>query len=280
MKGLLELCNKYYKTKNLYEVLNVEQKASPEQIRKAFYKLSLVVHPDRVTEEKEIATEKFKILGLVHSILSDPEKRKVYDQTGTLDDEDDEAIFKTDIDWTVYWKSLYKDVTVEDIVNYETNYKGSPEEVNDLKRAYVQGEGDMDLIFELVPFTHPSEEDRYRQIIQNLIEKEEVPSFDKFVHEPQAKRNKRKRKFEKEEKLFEKEKVKEERRKKKSAGDSTQNENSPGNTSLDLVAAIQNRKSSRANMFNGLIANLEAKYGGGGEAGSKKKESRKSGRKK
>lgn len=45
--------------------------------------MSLVVHPDRVTDDdKEVATEKFKILGLVHSILSDVEKRKVYDQTG------------------------------------------------------------------------------------------------------------------------------------------------------------------------------------------------------
>jgi hypothetical protein len=43
---------------------------------------------------------------------------------GTLEDEDDEAIFKSDIDWTMYWKSLYKDVTEEDIINYETKYKG------------------------------------------------------------------------------------------------------------------------------------------------------------
>ncbi|KAI5698148.1 dnaJ homolog subfamily C member 9 [Diaphorina citri] len=272
MKGLLQLCEKYYKTKDLYEVLNVDKTATPEQIRKAFYKLSLVVHPDRVTEEdKEVATEKFKILGLVHSILSDVEKRKVYDQTGTLEDEDDEAIFKSDIDWTMYWKSLYKDVTEEDIINYETKYKGSAEEINDFKRAYVQGEGDMDLIFELVPFTHPSEEDRYRQIIQDLIDKEEVPAFDKFLNEAKSKRNRRKRKFEKEEKLFEKEKAKDERRKKSGV------RNSGADSSMDLIAAIQSKNANRESMFNGLIANLEAKYGG--ESG-KKETRRQSGRKK
>ncbi|KAL1453051.1 hypothetical protein WDU94_007227 [Cyamophila willieti] len=269
MKGLLQLCEKYYKTKDLYEVLKIEKTATPEQIRKAFYKLSLVVHPDRVTEDdKEVATEKFKILGLVHSILSDEEKRKVYDQTGTLDDEDDEAIFKSDIDWTKYWKSLYKDVTEEDIVNYETKYKGSAEEINDLKRAYVQGEGDMDLIFELVPFTHPSEEDRYRAVIQDLIDKEEVPEFDNFVNESQAKRNRRKRKFEKEEIQFEKDKARDERRKKKLAENGT----------MDLVAALQKNNQRRESMFNGLIANLEAKYGA--DDGKTKKTKRTSGRKK
>lgn len=52
-------------------------------VRKAYHKLSLIVHPDRVDENKKLeATEKFKVLGHVHSILSDTEKRKIYDETG------------------------------------------------------------------------------------------------------------------------------------------------------------------------------------------------------
>ena len=52
-------------------------------VKKAYYKQSLQVHPDRVNpEEKENATEKFKTLGQVYSILSDTEKRKLYDETG------------------------------------------------------------------------------------------------------------------------------------------------------------------------------------------------------
>ncbi len=54
-------------------------------VKKAYYKLSLKVHPDRVEEQKkENATEKFQTLGKVYSILSDQEKRKVYDETGIL----------------------------------------------------------------------------------------------------------------------------------------------------------------------------------------------------
>jgi hypothetical protein len=52
-------------------------------VKKAYYKQSLKVHPDRVTDdEKENATEKFQTLGKVYSILSDKEKRKIYDETG------------------------------------------------------------------------------------------------------------------------------------------------------------------------------------------------------
>ena len=52
-------------------------------VKKAYYKLSLEVHPDRVEQdEKKIANEKFKVLGKVYSILSDSEKRSIYDETG------------------------------------------------------------------------------------------------------------------------------------------------------------------------------------------------------
>jgi len=52
-------------------------------VRKAYHKLSLLVHPDRVEEKKKAeATEKFKVLGRIHSILSDNEKRAIYDESG------------------------------------------------------------------------------------------------------------------------------------------------------------------------------------------------------
>lgn len=74
--------------------------------------------------------------------------------------------------------------------------------------------------------------------------------------------------FEKEEKLFEKEKAKEE--KKRSSGKRKADENS----SMDLMAVIQQRNSSRESMFNGLIAGLEAKYGGGGKKEGKRSSGR------
>lgn len=70
--------------------------------------------------EKAEATEKFKVLGKVHAILSDKNKKAVYDESGSID-EDDEV---TERNWEEYWRILFKPITEEDIANYEKNYKG------------------------------------------------------------------------------------------------------------------------------------------------------------
>ena len=45
--------------------------------------MSLLCHPDRVAnDKKEEATKKFQTLSKIHSILTDKEKRAVYDETG------------------------------------------------------------------------------------------------------------------------------------------------------------------------------------------------------
>lgn len=61
---------------------------SAHVVKKAYYGLSLEIHPDRVAEnEKEESTEKFKILTKIHGILVDTEKKKLYDQQGIIDDD-------------------------------------------------------------------------------------------------------------------------------------------------------------------------------------------------
>ena len=52
-------------------------------VRKAYYKLSLKVHPDRVPAGKlEQATRKFQALGKIYEVLSDDERRAIYDEDG------------------------------------------------------------------------------------------------------------------------------------------------------------------------------------------------------
>lgn len=55
-----------------------------------------------------------------------------------------------DRDWTDYWRILFKKVTVDDIIAFEKSYKGSEEESETLRSAYVDCEGDMDKILEKV----------------------------------------------------------------------------------------------------------------------------------
>lgn len=65
-----------------YEVLGVERNASQEDIRKAYRKLARRYHPD--TNKDPGAEERFKRVSEAHDVLSDPEKRKQYDQSGRV----------------------------------------------------------------------------------------------------------------------------------------------------------------------------------------------------
>jgi len=75
---------------------------------------------------------------------------------------------------------------------------GSEEELEDLKRAYMDGKGCMDYILEAVPFTNTGEEDRLRDRLRPLIESEELPHYKQFLNESPKKTAKRHKKYEKE----------------------------------------------------------------------------------
>jgi molecular chaperone DnaJ len=78
------------KTKDYYEILGVKKSASGEDIRKAFRKLARKYHPD-VNPGDKSAEEKFKALSEANDVLSDPKKRKIYDQVGFYSDNIDPA---------------------------------------------------------------------------------------------------------------------------------------------------------------------------------------------
>ncbi len=71
--------------KDYYRSLGVDKNASEDDIKKAFRTLAKKYHPDSTSEDKKVAEEKFKEISEAYEVLSDPEKRRRYDQTGSVD---------------------------------------------------------------------------------------------------------------------------------------------------------------------------------------------------
>ncbi|KPJ08886.1 DnaJ-like subfamily C member 9 [Papilio machaon] len=250
--GLLQLCEQYFSTANLYEVFQIPEKATEKEVKKAYHKLSLKIHPDRVSEDEKLeATEKFKVLGAVHAILSDKEKRAIYDETKCVDEDD----LSFERDWSVYWRGLFKTVTVEDIIAYEKKYIGSQEEKDDLKSAYLNGKGDMDYILDQYQFDRLEHESRIKEILTEMIENEEIPTYKKFTNESNKKRQKRTAKIKKE--------AKEAEELKSELGLGS------GNNSLEEM--IKQRQQSRSIEMDSLIDDIAAKYSGKKTKATKRK---------
>lgn len=69
--------------RDYYEVLGVERDATAEQIKRAFRKKAIKLHPDR--NDAPDANEQFAELNEAYSVLSDEQKRSMYDRYGTVD---------------------------------------------------------------------------------------------------------------------------------------------------------------------------------------------------
>ena len=64
-----------------YEILEITQNADKETIKKAYRKMALKYHPDRNQGDKE-AEDKFKLVNEAYEVLSNDEKRAIYDRYG------------------------------------------------------------------------------------------------------------------------------------------------------------------------------------------------------
>ncbi|GMR37488.1 hypothetical protein PMAYCL1PPCAC_07683, partial [Pristionchus mayeri] len=258
--GLLDDCEAHFGTRNLYEALHVEKSIEDKKLKKAYYSQSLKWHPDRFSAEdsdetrKQLATEKFQILSKAYEILSDKESRAVYDETGSVG-EDDGPMSEEDFERCVkMWRGQFKKVTKEDIDAFFANYTGSEEEKEDVAAAYEKCKGDLDLIVEHVP-SADNDESRLVEIIKQLIKDGELEETKKFKTSSAPKKiAARKRKADEEAK--EAEKMLKKITDKEGEG--------------DLAALILRRQGERANQATSFLAGLEEKYGGGAKKGAKK----------
>ncbi|KAG4915960.1 hypothetical protein JHK82_053595 [Glycine max] len=224
---------------SLYQVLGVERTASQQEIKKAYYKLALRLHPDKNPGDDEEAKEKFQQLQKVISILGDEEKRALYDQTGCVDDADLAGDVVQNLQ--EFFRTMYKKVTEADIEEFEANYRGSDSEKNDLIDLYKKCKGNMNRLFCSMLCSDPKlDSHRFKDILDEAIASGELKAkkayqkWAKEVSEIKPPTNPLRRR-----------------------------EKSNKQSETDLCAIIAQRRNERKGQFDLMFSSLVSKYGGG-----------------
>ncbi|GIL63016.1 hypothetical protein Vafri_17174 [Volvox africanus] len=162
----------------LYEVLGLSKDASQEEIKKAYRQRALQLHPDK-NPGNEDAKAKFQLLQKVYAILGDEEKRKVYDQTGSTDDDD---LAGAGFDSMMAYFRAMCTIKTEDIEDFTARFQGSADERSDLLRYYNQFRGRMEIVFDHLMCSDPVfDSHRLRDILEEAIAAGEVQRFKPYT---------------------------------------------------------------------------------------------------
>jgi len=111
----LEIVKKIKKCKDYYEVLGVTKEATDSEIKKAYKKLALQLHPDK--NHAPGAVEAFKAVGNAVAILTDAEKRKQYDLYGSQEQQPTAHHRNYGYQEYAYSRGFESDVTAEELFN-------------------------------------------------------------------------------------------------------------------------------------------------------------------
>lgn len=139
-------------------------------VKKSYYGLARKYHPDRVDKDKkEEASAKFIIIHNAYTILSDPGKKKLYD------DGSDILFAKKTI--AAQWENYLKPMNTTEIEAAKQAYQGSKNENMDLIREFKFGKGSMTHLLNTIPFFRPEDENRIIESLQDLMSLGEIPKM-------------------------------------------------------------------------------------------------------
>ncbi|KAG5464298.1 hypothetical protein LSCM1_00479 [Leishmania martiniquensis] len=118
----------------LYTTLGVSRKSSMEEVSRAYRRLALKYHPDRNPD----GVEAFKRIANAYAVLSDPERRAVYDRTGFVSDS---AGASHDMSDEAARQQRSAELA-DQVRGFFVAYAGSAEEREDVVRGYEECHGD------------------------------------------------------------------------------------------------------------------------------------------
>lgn len=177
---------------DLYAVLNLNQDASPDSIKRAYRRLALVYHPDKhataAEQAKADASIKFQQIGFAYAVLSDEKRKTRYDRTGET--VEGFEMGSADDGWETYFQDLFDRVTRGKLDQMKKEYQGSTEEVEDLKSAYLETNGSIADIMTYIPHSTHEDEDRLTIIISSLISQGKLrttPAWESGMKDQRAK---------------------------------------------------------------------------------------------
>ena len=233
---------------SLYAVLGVEQSASSDDIKRGYRRAALKYHPDH--NHSPDANDEFGYLAHAHDTLSNNDTRALYDETGV---HDSSATTNSDssVSSTEYWRSVFPQVTVEDIEAFRGKYVGSEEEVEDIKAAYQRYEGNIQHALDSIPFAEAASVPRLCQLLNQHCKA-------RITAQQQKKLQRMAEQWQRQEQdEFEQLAVKgseEEKEAAQSVGDMTQ-----------LVALLTRRKEEKKEKQEQWLGYMADKYAGGGD---------------
>eukprot|EP01083_Nonionella_stella_P073743 199608_1 len=161
--------------RSFYDILGVTKTDTVDAIKKAYRRLALKYHPDR--NKSETAKEDFQFLGKIFNTLTNPRARKRYDKTGEAFDDESESFEEA----YEYYRSVFKEITKEDIDAYAKTYKNSAAEKEDLFEAYTMFKGDMQSVIEWVPLCSEEDIPRFCEMIETALSKKKLKFKKKFL---------------------------------------------------------------------------------------------------
>ena len=234
--------------------------------------MSLIRISDKsAPSDQATAHTKFQEIAFAYAILSDPARRARYDATGST--AESLADVDGDFNWSDFFRQQFAEaVTLDRFSLMKSEYQHSAEETRDLLAAYTQKKGNMNGIFNIVMMSDVlSDEDRFRVIINDAIDRGEVAAYDAYVKETAKSRELRRTRAERERKAAEKE------AKRRGIHDKVFGEDQAGKRGQkrkaepdmqELEAMLQTKAKSRASTF---LENLEAKYASKAKSGKSRK---------